>query len=128
MLLSGLKYTNLSQIHTQRSIDLVIFDKKYQREEIDRFLLDRVANKSENCCGVVLDGVNSEGSFSAEGNNGVVGSHSVLGGTFDRLHLAHKLLLSEAALRSNKKITVGVTEENMLYGNFITYIVRFFFF
>lgn len=114
MLLSGLKYTNLSKIHTQRSIDLVIFDRKYQTEEIERFLLDRVANKSDNCGSVVLEG--NGGDFSAESNE-VVCNHSVLGGTFDRLHLAHKLLLSEAALRSKLKITVGVTEENMLYGN-----------
>ena len=37
-----------------------------------------------------------------------------LGGTFDRLHEGHKILLSEAALRCDKVITVGVTDENML--------------
>lgn len=120
MLLSGLKYTNLHKIHTQRSIDLVIFDRKHQKDEIDWFLLERVANKSENCSAVVLDG-NAGGSFSVECNE-VVCNHSVLGGTFDRLHLAHKLLLSEAALRSKQKITVGVTEENMLYGKIINSI------
>lgn len=39
--------------------------------------------------------------------------HTVLGGTFDRLHVAHKLLLSEASLRATEKVTIGVTEENM---------------
>lgn len=36
-----------------------------------------------------------------------VGKHVVLGGTFDRLHEAHKLLLSEAALRGTERITVS---------------------
>lgn len=120
MLLSGLKYANLSKIQTIRSIDLVIFDRKYRKEEIETFLLDRIANKSENCGTVVLE---SNGGYVANFNSGCnspsVCNHSVLGGTFDRLHLAHKLLLSEAALRSNKKITVGVTEENMLYCRFL---------
>lgn len=38
----------------------------------------------------------------------------VLGGTFDRLHVGHKILLSEAALRATKKLVVGVTDVNMI--------------
>lgn len=49
-----------------------------------------------------------------EGSDFGIYKHTVLGGTFDRLHNAHKLLLSEAALRSSNKVTVGVTQENML--------------
>lgn len=37
-----------------------------------------------------------------------------LGGTFDRLHNGHKILLSQAALRSSKHVTVGVTDVNMV--------------
>ena len=40
--------------------------------------------------------------------------HIVLGGTFDRLHAGHKILLSESALRAAEKITVGVTDGPML--------------
>lgn len=38
----------------------------------------------------------------------------VLGGTFDRLHVGHKILLSEAALRARKRLVVGVTDVNMI--------------
>lgn len=37
-----------------------------------------------------------------------------LGGTFDRLHNGHKILLSQAVLRSSKHVTVGVTDVNMI--------------
>lgn len=115
VLLSGLKYTNLSKIQTQRPIDLVIFDKKFQQDEIERFLVNRIANRTENCNIITLDEEAGMFDFEKVGGNETTCSHSVLGGTFDRLHLAHKLMLSEAALRSNQRITVGVTEENMLY-------------
>lgn len=38
----------------------------------------------------------------------------VLGGTFDRLHVGHKILLTEAALRAHKRLIVGVTDVNMI--------------
>lgn len=38
----------------------------------------------------------------------------VLGGTFDRLHIGHKILLSEAALRAKRRLVVGVTDVNMI--------------
>lgn len=38
----------------------------------------------------------------------------VLGGTFDRLHNGHKILLSQAALRTKKELTVGVTDVGMI--------------
>ena len=39
--------------------------------------------------------------------------HTCLGGTFDRLHSGHKLLLSQGALISSKSLTVGVTDGEM---------------
>lgn len=40
-------------------------------------------------------------------------SHVILGGTFDHMHLGHKLLLNMACLIA-KKIVIGVTSTNML--------------
>lgn len=114
MLLSGLKYKELQKIQTQWPVDLVMFDKTYSQDDIDRFLQTRIANKSETCRTITLDD-ESELDLTDDVTNEKICSHSVLGGTFDRLHVAHKLLLSEAALRSDKKLTVGVTAENMLH-------------
>lgn len=36
-----------------------------------------------------------------------------LGGTFDRLHIGHKILLSEGCLLCDKALTVGVTDGDM---------------
>ena len=38
----------------------------------------------------------------------------MLGGTFDRLHTGHKVLLSEAVVLARKQLTVGVTDGDML--------------
>lgn len=38
----------------------------------------------------------------------------VLGGTFDRLHVGHKLLLTAAVIRARQRLVVGVTDTNML--------------
>lgn len=37
----------------------------------------------------------------------------VLGGTFDRLHIGHKILLSAAAIRATERLVVGVTNATM---------------
>ncbi|ORC88265.1 uncharacterized protein TM35_000171370 [Trypanosoma theileri] len=41
-------------------------------------------------------------------------AHVALGGTFDRLHAGHKLLLTTALFYTNKTLRVGVTLEEML--------------
>lgn len=38
----------------------------------------------------------------------------ILGGTFDRLHCGHKILLTEAVLRARKRVVVGVTDATMI--------------
>lgn len=43
-------------------------------------------------------------------------THAVLGGTFDHIHVGHKLLLSVALLVSSDRVTCGVTAQHMLEG------------
>ncbi|XP_029642104.1 bifunctional coenzyme A synthase isoform X1 [Octopus sinensis] len=38
--------------------------------------------------------------------------HVVLGGTFDRLHAGHKVLLTQACLLSSRAVMIGVTDDN----------------
>lgn len=52
--------------------------------------------------------------------------HAVLGGTFDRMHMAHRMLLTETALRAKEKVTIGVTDENMIKSKFREMFCNFF--
>ena len=56
--------------------------------------------------------------YSSKIINDVIYNDVVLGGTFDRIHIGHKVLLSEAALRAKERIVVGITDVNMLKGSY----------
>lgn len=116
VLLSALKFNNLLKINTLNTIDLVIFDKKYNDIEIAKFLEGKIENITSSCPILSFNGDQSSELLESSSVNNKLYKHTVLGGTFDRLHTAHKILLSEAVLRSSSKVTVGITEENMLSG------------
>lgn len=104
-------------LNTSRSIDLVIFDKLHEKSSIDKFLDTFVGNKQPNCSVLTLDNEAKNGPENTEAMSDNMYKHVVLGGTFDRLHTGHKILLSEAILHASEKITVGVTDVNMLNSN-----------
>ncbi|KAL1137624.1 hypothetical protein AAG570_009320 [Ranatra chinensis] len=86
---------------------------------MSRFLVNCVQNHSSNCELVAFDysldldsdNISEKKVLSSDLR---VYDNIVLGGTFDRLHSGHKILLSEAVIRCNKKLTVGVTDTEML--------------
>ncbi|XP_008472540.1 bifunctional coenzyme A synthase-like [Diaphorina citri] len=119
ILLNKFQRKNQWEIKTSKSIDVIYFDQVI-KEDIKKCIVNKAADYKM----VYLDSSNiDESSFDANSNasctcTGIpdfIYSHSVLGGTFDRLHAGHKILLSEAVLRSSKKVTVGVTDGPMLH-------------
>jgi len=119
VLLGGFKDPFLSVINNKKPIEVVFFDQVFNGEEVNTFLKSYLPNVHSDC-EVVSIADSGEGSVVFENDNpsehqvDKVYNNVVLGGTFDRLHAGHKVLLSEAVLRCQKKLTVGVTDENML--------------
>lgn len=50
-------------------------------------------------------------------------SNVCMGGTFDRLHAGHKILLSTALLRTSRSLTVGVTAPSLLVNKSLTELI-----
>lgn len=50
--------------------------------------------------------------------------NSIMGGTFDRLHIGHKIMLSEAVLVTDNRLLIGVTTENMLKRKKLTELIQ----
>lgn len=105
-----------------RPVDVLLFDQGFSGDETSQFMsryntknviefsksdFDGNANESET--------ENEHQSQSGEENASPLEADSVvLGGTFDRLHSGHKLLLTEAVLRARKRVVVGVTNGDMI--------------
>lgn len=131
VLLSGLKSPNISIVHTKRPVELVIFDQIHNKKEADTFIQDYLSNTSMGCKFITIDDNNHEALL--ENDNCQLGNEDekvyknvILGGTFDRLHNGHKILLSEAILHCNEKLTVGVTDTNMLKSMYFIIFCMYF--
>lgn len=114
MLLSGIKHKELQCLKTLYPIDIVIFDKQHNKTDIDTFLNNKLTNLQKDCSIITMENDTNEVIIPGQCDMDNIYSHTVLGGTFDRLHIAHKLLLTETVLRATTKVTVGVTEDIML--------------
>ncbi|CAH0691943.1 unnamed protein product [Spodoptera exigua] len=104
-----LKQGEVKNENTNFPIDLVIFESELAKD-IDS--LKSSVNTIRSGCRVQNLDVNEEPVGILEKVRTY--ENVVLGGTFDRLHNGHKVLLSQAVLRATKSVTVGVTDMNML--------------
>lgn len=124
ILLCGLKGTLDSQITTKRPVDVIFYDDHIKSEQLHH-VMSSLSNKSPNCKTVFVAPNETYNSNDTKENNqydemeNELYESVVLGGTFDRLHKGHKILLSTAALKCTKKLTVGVTDISMLNCKFI---------
>lgn len=79
------------------------------------FAVQEQALECTGCTPMVLEMEAAAVSHSLPGpGHSVHGDRVVLGGTFDHLHIGHKLLLTMAALSASKGVLVGVTSTELL--------------
>ncbi|XP_054285722.1 bifunctional coenzyme A synthase [Macrosteles quadrilineatus] len=121
ILLSGTKLKEKEKVITKKPIDFVCYDETFRKDDVNNYVSSFVQNKVADCQIVALSndnscevGLNDNCIAEVENIPCNIYDNVVLGGTFDRLHYGHKILLSEAILRCRKKITVGVTDTPML--------------
>lgn len=111
---------------TMKAIEWILAESSLSRPTLDNF----VSNIRKGChCHEAQPQIQvldtqvrvkyTESESEAETNGVEVDSDNayhtvVLGGTFDRLHNGHKVLLMEAVIRCTSQIIVGVTDQNMI--------------
>lgn len=116
ILLSNLRNPSLKVI-TNKPIEIVYFDSSFSTLAVDKYVQNYVETRSADYLIVSVPsyGENND-CFVAETveNEYQMFDYVVLGGTFDKLHVGHKVLLSEAVMKCKKKLTVGVSGEELL--------------
>lgn len=109
ILVSPLKSQSISSLLTGK-IDFVYSDGKFLPRELCTELVEKYNLKSQP---IYLNDEVFE-ALSSEDEADKIYKTVVLGGTFDRIHLGHKILLTEAVLRATDRLVVGVTDESMI--------------
>lgn len=98
-----------------RSLDVLMLDAWLPEEELckvrQRFQTKKFINFGEDGAGEKEERLRAfeKKELAVSGVDDVV-----LGGTFDRLHVGHKLLLTDAVIRAKRRLVVGVTDTNMV--------------
>ncbi|XP_012273059.1 bifunctional coenzyme A synthase [Orussus abietinus] len=128
VLLSSMKNPSVSIINTKKPVEIVIFDRTYSKNEANTFIQDCLSNTSMGCSFVTFDGDKEQQRNGSKEDRqhelDQIYGNVVLGGTFDRLHNGHKIFLGEAVLRCSKKLTVGITDENMISGKILWELIE----
>lgn len=104
-----------------KPVDVLLFDQCFSGDEASQFMSRYNTSNVIEFSKSDLDGNGHETEHdgeqvsSDESNTSTLEADSVvLGGTFDRLHFGHKILLTEAVLRARKRVVVGVTDATMI--------------
>lgn len=106
----------------KQPVDVLLFDTGISNDETTKFMnhyntKNVIEFSSTDLDAAATDDVGIVPSTTGQANDGcdeITGDAVILGGTFDRLHVGHKLMLTEAVLRANKSVTVGVTDVNLV--------------
>lgn len=98
---------------TSKPVDILLFDRRFDEDEsiqlMDRYQTRQIIELSNDSD--TNDDLNDWRNY----DTGDIEADTVaVGGTFDRLHVGHKILLTEAALRAKKILLVGVSDIDML--------------
>lgn len=122
VIVGNLKDNSIWQVTpvTGKPVDVLLFDKSISNDETTQLMnhyqtknvIDFSAESDDH--NNPLNEIELSATESNDLNDGIEGDSVVLGGTFDRLHVGHKMLLTEAVLRAKKRVVVGVTDVNML--------------
>ncbi|XP_046394153.1 bifunctional coenzyme A synthase isoform X2 [Ischnura elegans] len=136
VLLEPIKHNHVRNIQTLREVDVVIFDSGFKSDDIDGFIKSRVSNLSGQYKVILMPDSSppidlseemteaEESPSSGPRSFDSVQDNVVLGGTFDRLHNGHKILLSEAIIRCSQKLTVGVTDTSMVKNKLLCELIQ----
>ncbi|XP_022120623.2 bifunctional coenzyme A synthase isoform X1 [Pieris rapae] len=108
----------LKKLQINHPIDMILTDSRIENEN----LKELVSNIRPGC---QLQTIGTENEIeSIKGEPVKTYEYVALGGTFDRLHHGHKILLSQAALRATKHVTVGVTDINMIQSKILWELIQ----
>ncbi|CAH2048685.1 unnamed protein product, partial [Iphiclides podalirius] len=102
--------SSADKVQTNHPINVIFYDSELNKQ-VDE-LKQTVKNLDMVHKVVSVDSQDAEETLAEEKVKTY--EYVAVGGTFDRLHNGHKILLSEAALRATKHVTVGVTDVNMI--------------
>ncbi|CAH2096056.1 unnamed protein product [Euphydryas editha] len=114
-------WDTLTKIKTNNPIGIIMFDKEFLKDADKlKYSIDNIKND------VLLKQIDDESTVHASLSNEKVKTYEyvALGGTFDKLHNGHKILLSQAALRATKHVTVGVTDVNMIQSKILWELIE----
>lgn len=121
------KTANSCDKHISTDLDVILIDDHLKSEDVGDYLKQQFNKACSNVHRLQLsDKVVAENNSSVAikeifcytmNDDGPIHQYkrTILGGTFDRLHNGHKILLSTAALCTTQELVVGVTDGTMLH-------------